>query len=84
MGAWPAPLAKRQAQARGSEPEAPKASMAALQSARQRATTRRGAARSHSDERQIWRQLYRVTHLLANLGWVDFDLGSFPACLGSR
>ena len=25
---------------------------------------------------------YRVTHLLANLGWVDFDLGSSPGLLG--
>ena len=24
------------------------------------------------------RELYRVAHLLANLGWVDFDLGSSP------
>ena len=27
--------------------------------------------------------MYRVTHLLANLGWVDFDLGNFdvpPSC----
>ena len=25
---------------------------------------------------------YRVTHLLATLGWVDFDLGSSPDLLG--
>ena len=24
--------------------------------------------------------MYRVTHLLANLGWVDFDLGGTPSC----
>ena len=27
-------------------------------------------------------QLYRVTHLLADLGSVDFDLGSYPGLLG--
>ena len=27
--------------------------------------------------------LYRVTHLLANLGWVDFDLGCSPGWLAA-
>ena len=27
-------------------------------------------------------QLYRVTHLVANLGWVDFDLGNSTILLG--
>ena len=27
-------------------------------------------------------RFYRVTHLLADLGWVDFDLGSSPGLLG--
>ena len=26
--------------------------------------------------------MYRVTHLLADLGWVGFDLGSFPGLIG--
>ena len=28
-----------------------------------------------------WKPLYRVTHLLANLGWVDFDFGCSTLCL---
>ena len=30
----------------------------------------------------MYSTLYRVTHLLADLGWVDFDLGSSPGLLG--
>ena len=25
--------------------------------------------------------MYRVTHLVGNLGWVDLDLGSSPGCM---
>ena len=30
------------------------------------------------NEGHVLSDLYRVTHLLANLGWVDLDLGSSP------
>ena len=31
-----------------------------------------------------WIILYRVTHLVANLGWVDYDLGCSTILLGQK
>ena len=30
----------------------------------------------------VWQRMYREFHLLANLGWVDLDLGSSPGLVG--
>ena len=51
------------------------------------------AAAAEDEEKRMYREVqldstpeievfYRVTHLLANLGWVDFDLRSSPGLLG--
>ena len=38
--------------------------------------------KSHPLTVRISSQKYRLTHLVANLGWVDFDLGCSTALLG--
>ena len=50
-----------------------------------RSSVTRTTARDDEDEEtgKVWYNVvYRASHLLANLGWVDFDLESSPGLLG--